>query len=294
MENRIQAIDEARVRLFEPVVVQRPPIKARSTVKVVVFNAAGGRCLSKIVDCLRRPPLRGADIILLCEAGWQLRLSYGREIARDLAQELGLSLAFMAEFATSGSSKMPRGSMGNAILSGQPLSRVVGARSHLVAQAVFNGRAIALGVAHLNSRCQPAGRERQMKEFLASLPRDGPALIGGDFNTTTVGLRTRAEVLKAILLFLAEPRRLRDPQRWEPLFERLAEYDFEVRDANVRGRPTFTFSRIIPPMIRPKLDWVALRGLDPIRGSAVVTPARTSFFTPRISDHDFVVCDVDI
>jgi hypothetical protein len=274
--------------------VHRPPIKARSTLKVVVFNAAGGRSLSKLVNRLGRPPLRGADIILLCEAGWQLKLSYGREIARDLAQELGLSLALMTEFATSGSSKMLRGSMGNAILSGQPLSRVVGASSHLVAQAVFNGRSITLGVAHLNSRWHPAGREGQMKEFLARLPRHGPALIGGDFNTTTVGLRTRAEVLKAILLFLAEPRRLRHPQTWEPLFERLAESDFEVRDANVCGKPTFTFSRMIPPMIRPKLDWIASRGLDPIPGSAVVTPARTSFFGHRFSDHDFVVCDVHI
>jgi hypothetical protein len=101
-------------------------------------------------------------------------------------------------------------------------------------------------VAHLNSRWDPAGRERQMRDYLAQFPRDGAALIGGDFNTTTVDLRTRGAALKAMRLLMAQPWRLRDPMRWEPLSERLAEADFDVRGANASGKPTFTFSRMIP------------------------------------------------
>lgn len=311
MENQSIAHDRERAydHPFEPVVVNLPPIKPRPVLKVVVFNAAGGRYLPQAVECLRRPPLEGADIILLCEAGWRLKQSDGREFAAELAQELGMSFAFMAEFGFPRSSGPIRAFMGNAILSRQPLSqvcavplpnlflrphvrRLLGAPCGLVAKASFNGRAITFGVAHLNSRWDPAGRERQMRDYLAQFPRDGAALIGGDFNTTTVDLRTRPAVMKAMRLLMAQPRRLREPIRWEPLFERLAESDFDVRGANARGKPTFTFSRMIPPLIRPKLDWIALRGLEPVPQSASVIPARSSPFRRRISDHDFVVCDV--
>jgi len=277
--------------------------------KAVVFNAAGGRYLPQVIECLRRPPLEGAGVILLCEAGWRLKRSDGREFAAELAAALGMSFAFMAEFEAPCATGSPRAFMGNAILSSQPLSQadavplpnlflrswvrcMTGGPCGLTAKASFNGRAITLGVAHLNSRWDPAGRDRQMRDYLARFPRDGAALIGGDFNTTTVDLRTRSAIMKALRLFVAQPRRLREPARWEPLFARLAEADFEVRGANVHGKPTFTPSRMIPPLMRPKLDWIALRGLEPAPGSAAVVPARSSSLGRRISDHDFVVCDI--
>jgi endonuclease/exonuclease/phosphatase family metal-dependent hydrolase len=311
MDNRSIAHDQQRVygHPFEPVVVNRPPSKARTILKVVVFNAAGGRFLSQALECLRRPPIEGADIILLCEAGWRLRQSAGREFAAELAQELGMSFAFMAEFGMPRSSRPLRAFMGNAILSSQPLSqvcavplvnlflhprvrRMVGAPCGLIAKASFHGRPITVGVAHLNSRWDPAGRERQMRDYLAQFPRDGAALIGGDFNTTTVDLRTGSAVIKALGMLIAQRRRLREPMLWEPLFERMAESGFDVRGANACGKPTFTFNRMIPPLIRPKLDWIALRGLEPVPQSAEVIPARSSPFGRRISDHDFVVCDI--
>jgi endonuclease/exonuclease/phosphatase family metal-dependent hydrolase len=296
---------------FAPVIVNRPPLKERSALKVVAFNAAGGRYFPQIIECLRRPPLQGADVILLCEAGWRLKRSDGREFAAELAEGLGMSFAFMAEFGIPRSSGPMRAFMGNAILSSRPLTEVygvplpnpflrswvrrgVGAPAGLIAKVSFNGRSITVGVAHLNSRCDPSGRERQMRDYLAQFPRDGAALIGGDFNTTTVDLRTRAAVLKAICQLASQPRRLREPARWEPLFERLAESGFEVRGANAHGKSTFTFSGMIPPLIRPKLDWVALRGIDPLPGSATVIRARSSLFGRRISDHDFIVCDLEL
>jgi len=57
---------------------------------------------------------------------------------------------------------------------------------------------------------------------------------------------------------------------------------------------TFTPTRLIPPIVRPKLDWLALRGLKPVAGSAAVLPARMSSFASRFSDHDFVTCVVEV
>jgi hypothetical protein len=63
---------------------------------------------------------------------------------------------------------------------------------------------------------------------------------------------------------------------------------------NLMGKPTFTFTRAIPPRYRPKLDWFAVRGLKAVPGSATVLPARQSLFSSRLSDHDFVTVELDI
>jgi endonuclease/exonuclease/phosphatase family metal-dependent hydrolase len=296
---------------FEPIVVNRPPLGSRSTLKIVAFNARSGRHLHGILKCLRQPPLSGADILLLSEVDWQHPRSFGREIAAELAAEFGMSFAFVGEFATPRRWGPPRSFLGNAILSSRPLvdvypvplpssflrpriRRLIGVPTGLIAKVVVNGRVMSIGVAHLNSRWDPAGRDFQMREFLATFPPDGPAIIGGDLNTTTVDMRENVAMLAVARHLLRNPRRFRAPEPWEPLFERLAEANFTVDGANAPGKPTFTFSRAIPPLIRPKLDWIALRGLEPVPGSAAVITARPSFFASRVSDHDFVVCDVRI
>lgn len=311
MENPAVAASITDGHPFEPIIVNRPPLTARSTLKAVAFNARGGRNLSAILECLRRPPLQGADVILLCEAGWRHRESGGREFASELAAALGMSFAFLPQFAVPRESGAPESFLGIAILSSRPLTEayamplthkirtrrvrgLIGAAAGLTAKTTFNGKTITLGVAHLNSRGNPAGRELQMREFMTRFPREGPALIGGDFNTTTVDLRDRQAMLRAIRQLLLEPSRLWAPEPWEPLFERMAEAGFKVSGANAPGRQTFTLSGIIPPPIRLKLDWIAPRGLEPVPGSAAVRPARPSIFGPRVSDHDFVVCDLRI
>jgi len=47
-------------------------------------------------------------------------------------------------------------------------------------------------------------------------------------------------------------------------------------------------------MFRPKLDWIATRGLKFVPRSAVVIPARRSFFSGRLSDHDFVTVELEL
>jgi hypothetical protein len=91
---------------------------------------------------------------------------------------------------------------------------------------------------------------------------------------------------------LREPRRLSDPRRWETLFARLAQAGFQVDGTNAPGKRTFTFFRAIPRWIRPNLDWIAVRGLDPLHHSARAVAASAAFFRRRVSDHDFITCDV--
>jgi endonuclease/exonuclease/phosphatase (EEP) superfamily protein YafD len=308
------ALVSANIPAFGTTIVNRPAADARRTLKVIVFNARSGARFEGILACLRRPPLADADVILLCETDWQLGRSFNREIAAELAAALGMSFAFGPEFAIRRPSATPPSFLGNAILSSVPLAdarmialpsaRMPRRRAHLIGQpraliarAEFGGRRITIAVAHLHSRWSPAGRTQQMATLLEHLAPDtaGAAdatILGGDLNTTTTQLDSRSAIAMVAVRMVTQPGRFRYPERYEPLFDELARAGFEVRDANVPGKPTFTFNRAIPLPLRPKLDWIALRGLEPMPGSARVIAARESFFGPRVSDHDFVMCEV--
>jgi hypothetical protein len=105
-----------------------------------------------------------------------------------------------------------------------------------------------------------------MADFIAAVPADGPVLIGGDFNTTTIDLGGRNALLRALSEIVLNPGRSRSPELHEPLLQQLKKAGFEVREFNVRQKPTFTFARVIPPFLRPKLDWLAARQLSPVPG----------------------------
>ncbi len=295
---------------WRPIVVNRPARTERRLLKVVAFNAHGGGPLDKISVLLRRPPLNSPDIILLSEMDWRMQRSGYRETAAELAADLGMSFAYIGEFGV----RLPKGEpvsfIGNAILSNRPLAdvrvlplarkfnqrrlrRFIGGPAGLAARVMVNRRPLVLGIAHLHSRWNPGGRELQMRQYLEGFPAGTAAIIGGDFNTTTVDLGSRTSFVKVITLSLLQRSRFRNPQRWEPLFERLREAGFDTHGANARGTATFTPSRLIPSMVRPKLDWLALRGLNPVANSAAVVPPRTSLFAPRFSDHDFIMCIVE-
>jgi endonuclease/exonuclease/phosphatase family metal-dependent hydrolase len=227
---------------------------------------------------------------------------------------LGMGFAFSPEFAFRRKQNDFTAFFGNAILSAVPLENVrvvplqmfydwtkrrrwkippgtikLGQRGGVAAELNLGGRTVTVGLAHLENRVGPQGRALQMAQFLGALSADGPAVIGGDFNTTTVNLLDWRQCAATFARLPMQPRRLRAPQRHEPLFEVLERGGFEYREANAPLAPTFTVSGLLPPFLRAKLDWIGLRGLKAVPGSAGVAPARRGL--RRFSDHDFVVCE---
>jgi len=164
----------------------------------------------------------------------------------------------------------------------------------IVAKIRVRGKTVHVCIAHLDSRAAPEGRDRQIAAMLERFPSDGPAIFGGDLNTTTVELLNPASARIVLREMILNSRRFRHPQAYEPLLARLEAAGFATRGANAEGRATFTFTRLVPPWMRPKLDWIALRDLEPVDGSARMIPARPGFFAPRVSDHDFIAVDVKI
>jgi len=300
---------------FAPIIVNRAARHEGSRLRVVLLNAAGGRRFRKILNCLERPPLRGADIILLCEVNAAMNWSPGRDVAAELGEALGMSCAYVPEFSFTHPVRKVTRLNGNAILSSAPFEDVVavalykpptpyawsrriprwkrvGRPTGIVTRVKFSGVEIVAGVAHLHSRCAPAERARQMASYLESFPTAGRAILGGDLNTTTVELSSRALLLTTMRQMIVNPRRFRAPQAYEPLFAHLLEHGLEIDGVNVPNRPTFTFSGLIPRLMRPKLDWLAVRDLHPITGTAAVVAARSRM--RRASDHDFVTVDLEL
>ena len=229
------------------------------------------------------------------------------EFAPGLAEALQMSFAFLPSFGRATKSGEFR-AIGNAILCAQPIDgfravplsipphryvsrRVHGVHQGLLASINVNGRRVTMGVVHLERIWDPAGRGRQMEDFLSAIDNEAPVIIGGDLNTTTVDMDRRWQLSRACLAIAARSRRFRRPEPYEPLFDRIAAHGFSIDGANVPAVPTFTFSRLVPPRWRPKLDWIAARGIQPVNGSAAVVPARTSILGRRVSDHDFVMCE---
>src|SRR5260370_41390166 len=83
---------------FPPIVVNRAARPVRSQMRVVLLNLAGGSRLNAVVDCLKRPPLRDADVILLCEADSGTRRSRRLDVTSELAAALEMSYAYVPEF----------------------------------------------------------------------------------------------------------------------------------------------------------------------------------------------------
>jgi endonuclease/exonuclease/phosphatase family metal-dependent hydrolase len=306
-----RASDETAAAELPPVIVNRPARGAADTLRVVAFNARWGLRLYDIIERLRRPPLTGADLIFLSEIDCNVRRSSNRDVAAEIAGALGMSFAYVPEFAPRSQASNPVSFLGNAIVSSQPITGIktvalpnfrpprsvrlmIGGPRGMAAAINFCGRQITAGIAHFHSRTAPAGRELQMARFLEGLPAAGPAIVGGDFNSTTIELRGARGMIMAMMQLALTPRRFRMPMRYEPLFAQLAEKNFRIEGANAMGKPTFTFSGAVPRWARPKLDWIALRELEPVEGSAAVVPAKTSLFGRRISDHDFITCKVRV
>jgi endonuclease/exonuclease/phosphatase family metal-dependent hydrolase len=303
---------------FEPIVENRRSTLAPGPLRVVAFNAQGGSRFDGILRCFARPPLRTAAVILLSEMDSGTLRSGRRKVASELAEALGMSCAYVPEFGLISSDGTMRAYLGNAILAREPMDDVIaislpkvsnrelhlprslgrlrrqGSQVAIVARVKVRGKAIHLSIAHLDSRAHPNGRDLQIATMFEGFPPAGPAIFGGDLNTTTVELINPASIPMVLRGMLLNSKRFRHPEAYEPLLARLSAAGFEIRGANAEGRATFTFGRAIPPWMRPKLDWIALRGLSPVPGSARVIPARPGFFARRVSDHDFIAVDVAI
>lgn len=227
--------------LLEPVqqhTAAAPAPAAASILHAAHWNILHGIAFDAIARALASEPrLAAADVISLNEADCGLARSGNRHVAFDLAQGRGLHAAWAAQFleleggyrTAAAVATAPQGEslFGLALLSRWPLAAVrrvelpspesllfdrerkAGCFVALVARVLHPAQPFTAVVTHLDVHGSPRRRAAQMQVIAAALP-PGPALVMGDFNTTTFA---RGSVLRSArtltTLALAPQRRLR-------------------------------------------------------------------------------------
>lgn len=320
--------------------------------RIVAWNLERGIHFEGQLQALQQDPyLSDADVLLLTETDVGMARSANRNVSREFARELGMYYVFSpcyinlakgsgVEYDAAGENDA--GLHGNAILSRYPLSKIrsvflkngkdkmkgrekrLGQQTAAVAEVQFPDQPTTVVSVHLDANSSQQHRADQMADILADIKECSPAVVGGDWNTTTYNSSTATMAILGFWLrvFMGPDNVIRNHNlhpynKFEKkLFDRLEEAGFDFRSANAHGVRTtsydaddiktnknlgewvpgwcFAFMRWalrnhdgVCPL---KIDWLAVKGLSPI-DPQVLHQFREGR-KPPLSDHDPIGVDV--
>ncbi len=328
--------------------------EAKSEYRIVGWNLERGIHYEPQLEALRSHPyLSTADVLLLTETDVGMARSGNRGIAQDLARELGMSYAFSpcylnlakgsgVEYEVEGENDL--GLHGNAILSRYPIRNVrsialkngkdkmmgrekrLGRQTATVADIEFPDQTVTFVAVHLDANSSQRHRHDQMRDVLDGLNNDLPAVIGGDWNTSTYNsssawpaiagfwLRVLMGPDNVIRNHYLHPYNLFEKQ----LFDLLEARGFEYKQSNLLGERTTSYDvndlkthknlrewlpewcfKFIRWALRNhggkcplKIDWFATRGVTP-KAPKVFHEFREGR-RPPLSDHDAIGVDITV
>lgn len=196
-----------------------PPAQAKPFYRAITWNIERGIEFEGIAHTLKHhPELKEADLLFIPETDMGMARSGNRNVARELAEILGLNYYFVptylnlskgngTEIHFEGENTL--GIHGNTILSRYPLKdfhriplhnnkdkmrgkeKRLGNQQALTCTVQFPQGELRAVCAHLDAHSSKRHRRDQMRtimDFLARLP-ELPTLLGGDLNTTTYNSR---------------------------------------------------------------------------------------------------------
>ncbi|NLT66868.1 MAG: hypothetical protein GXX84_09720 [Acidobacteria bacterium] len=245
--------------------------RLESFLRVVQWNIEKGKQFARILEKLQtHSVLKWADVVILNEADCGMIRSGNRDIARELAENLGMHVAFApAHFeltkGTDGERDLAgencESLQGNAVLTRYPIveactvplpvsfepyefhEKRFGRRNCLWAKIRLRKGSLWVGSVHLELRNTPRCRAAQVRHIMEHLPgSDGDRyVLGGDLNTNSFGRGSSFRTLRSILRLLRTPsarmkKMLLHPESGrEPLFEILKQCGFTWEDLNSSG-----------------------------------------------------------
>ena len=325
---------------------------AKPSYRIVGWNLERGIHYEGQLEALRRHPhLSGADVLLLTETDVGMARSGNRNIAQELARELGMHYAFTpcylnlakgsgVEYDVAGENDL--GLHGNAILSRYPLRDVrpvalkngkdkmkgrekrLGRQTAVVAAIDFPQGPVAFASVHLDANSSQGHRRDQMRDVLDGIGPEIPAVVGGDWNTTTYNSATATNAILGfwVRVFMGPDNVIRNHylhpyNKFEKeLFALLEERGFDYRRSNAIGVRTTSYDvddakthknlrewvpawcfAFIRWALRNhdgkcplKIDWFAVRGLEP--SNPCVFHEFREGRRPPLSDHDPIALDI--
>ncbi|HEY9281979.1 MAG TPA: endonuclease/exonuclease/phosphatase family protein [Pyrinomonadaceae bacterium] len=327
------------------------------TIRATAWNIERGKRLDGITRALSTHADIGAsDVLLLTELDHGMARTGNRFVARELARSLKLNYAFAPCYVAlnkgSGFEARAEGENtlalhGNAVLSRWPLraahslalpngkdkmrgkEKRLGSQRAVVAEVLHPSGAFRVVSVHLDAHSSQRHRQRQMAivlAHLASLRPELPALVGGDWNTTTYNASRAAYSIvgffRRVLMGVRRVMRVHypHPERWfeRGLFREIERRGFSWRELNAPGAGTLHYhaddlaahanlGEWVPQWCfwfinwalaknegrcSLKLDWFAGRGLTAAgdHPPRVVGDLRDDDGGP-LSDHDPIVLD---
>lgn len=327
---------------------------AKHSYRVVAWNLERGIQFEGQLEALRNHAyLSSADVYLLTETDVGMARSGNRNVARDLARDLGLDYAFApcylnlakgagVENEVLGDNEL--GLHGNAILSRYPIRKPraiplgngkdkmrgrekrLGQQAAAVADIALPGLDLTVCSVHLDAQSSQRHRCSQMRAVVEGLPATGPAVIGGDWNTTTFDSSSAATAIAGywVRVMLGASNTIRNhflrPYTYfeRDLFRLLEERGFDWRGSNLLDERTTSYDVDDAKTYKNLREWVprwcfdfirwALREFDgkcplkidwfAVRDAAVSTPVVLHEFRegrdPPLSDHDAIGIDVRV
>lgn len=194
------------------------PFQKKTFYRVVAWNLERGIQFDGILKALKNhPEISKADLLLLTETDSGMARSQNRNVARELALELGMNYFFSPSYLNlcmgnsveshfTGVNEL--GLHGNAILSRYPLDNLraiplknckdkmkgsekrLGCQKALVAEVSFPYQKVTAICAHLDAHSSQRQRAGQMETIFSSLDLETyPVLLGGDLNTSSYNAR---------------------------------------------------------------------------------------------------------
>ena len=284
-------------KLFSSFEVFEPSLKSKAQRKPMQFtawNIERGLAFDGIKQSLSsHPDMSSSSAFLLTEVDYGMARSGNRHIAKELADSLGLygvyapayfnlDLGNGAEQQTGG--KNTFGLQGHAILSSHPirnvrLAHLPNAKDHLKGNERQLGQEVAIiadletpegpvsvSSIHLAAHSSRKHRVKQMQSIMSAFSEneDTPALVGGDWNTTTYNAH---KALPAIIGFWVRvamgvnymiEQHYPYPERFfeKELFTLLQDHNFKIKPFNVHGGCTLHYD-FNDPFVRKSLeDWL--------------------------------------
>lgn len=272
------------------------PEEKPDSLRHVVFNIERGITLQETIDFLNMcPDLKDADFIYANELDDGMARSGQKNVAREIAEAIGMNYAYGLEFIELVDPANEKGFHGNAFFSKWPIKwakvihlpeeynwyfdrqKRIGGRHAILCAMDVCGQEIGAVTVHLENRTGSKGREEQMAAVYAAVREhfsDGtPVMIGGDLNTNTFDGSDKEEV----------QRLFRNPEELKTRIEVIEQYEAALPQAEENGFCYREFSSIEGTRRKPmpdgskmilKLDWLMAKGMKCIDHGTISTETK--------------------
>jgi len=199
----------------------------KENIKIVSWNIERGKQLDAIIAFFKaNEKLKDADVILAIECDNGMGRTANRNVAKELAEALGMNYCFAPSYLvlgkgaigeTSHSEKNTTALHGTAILSNYPIvmakgvevppvkevfhssEKRLGCKKGLVAQLQIGAKTLGLGAIHIDLSSTNQDRASQLEGILKAITKSDAQVVGGDFNCSTFQFRKKGELAWQII-----------------------------------------------------------------------------------------------